>query len=396
MSIHIILGDTHIGKGCILGRDSVGSTNTRIVDQINLLNWTLQQAVDRGAERIIITGDIFEDTQPHSSLIKMFIAWLNRCQDENIYVDVLYGNHDITRNGKIVSSALEIVAEAGLPMVSLHYENFTRYADGVCFTYMPFRDRRSFNLDTHDEAIKVLNDRLVYEASVIPDWCRKVLIGHLTLAGALYVGDEIADTSNELFCPLNMFAGYDYVWMGHIHRAQVMQKHPHIAHIGSMDLSNFGETDHEKIIVVIDTDSPTFFEEVRIPTRPLAKFVIPVPAETADTTQFAINFINSSDATFKNATVRVEIQLLAADLPSVDRKKIEELLLSKGVFYISGLTETKKVAFVRKKIETEITNLNDVSTAVVMYAKTFVDEKHQPAFLTLAESVIEESKSNSK
>ena len=126
MSIHIILGDPHIGKGCILGRDAVGSINSRIVDQINLLDWTLQQAVDRGAERIIITGDVFEDPKPHSSLIKIFLAWLNRCQDENIYVDVLYGNHDIIRTGKFVSSALDIVAEAGLPMVSLHSDIFTR------------------------------------------------------------------------------------------------------------------------------------------------------------------------------------------------------------------------------------------------------------------------------
>ena len=304
----------------------------------------------------------------------------------------MYGNHDIIRSGKFASSALDIIAEAELPMVSVHADIFTRYADGVSFTYLPFRDRRSFNLDTHDEAINVISNKLIFESADLPNNSKKVLIGHLALEGSIYVGDEISDNSNELFCPLSMFSGYDYVWMGHVHKAQVRQESPRVAHIGSMDLSDFGETDHEKIIIIIDTRSDLFFNEIKIPTRPLAKFIIPIPGGTPDTTQFAVNFIESSKIELKNSIVRVEIQLLSADLPSVSRKTIEDLLLSKGVFYISGLTETKKVMFVRKKTETEITNLNDVNTAVSMYCKTFVEEKYQNSFITLAESIIEEVK----
>lgn len=401
MSIHIILGDVHLGKGLSIGKVGVGTAlNSRIIDQINLLDWTLEQAVRRDAERIILTGDVFEDPKPHPSLVKLFVAWLNRCSDEHIEVDVLYGNHDIIRSGQFVSSALDIVSEAGIPKISLHNDIFTRYADGVCFTYVPFRDRRSFGLESHDAAVDVLRKKLIFELAEIPNSYKKVLIGHLALEGSIYVGDEISDSSNELFCPLDMFEGYDFVWMGHVHKPQVLRREPHIAHVGSMDLTDFGEADHEKIIVVVDTDSPAFFEEVTIPSRPLAKIVIPVSSDVTDTTEYVRQLILTSKSSLKNAIVRVEVQLLAVELASIDRKAIETVLQESGVFHIAGLSETKKLGMIKKKDDagpgTEITNLNDVGTAIKVYAKAYIDDKDVDGFLSLADSIIQEVKAEAK
>jgi hypothetical protein len=41
----IILGDVHLGKSVAIGKTGIGANlNSRVVDQTNLLDWTLDQA----------------------------------------------------------------------------------------------------------------------------------------------------------------------------------------------------------------------------------------------------------------------------------------------------------------------------------------------------------------
>jgi hypothetical protein len=58
MSQAIILGDVHLGKSMAIGKVGLGSAlNSRIADQLNLLDWTLDQAIEHNADHIIITGN---------------------------------------------------------------------------------------------------------------------------------------------------------------------------------------------------------------------------------------------------------------------------------------------------------------------------------------------------
>src|ERR1700677_3462486 len=110
MTLALLLGDPHLGKGQSVGRVGLGSNlNSRVADQFNLLDWTLEQALEKGADHIIITGDIFEDTKPHPSLIAMFVAWLKKCQAHYVHVHILMGNHDMLRSGSVFTSSLDII-----------------------------------------------------------------------------------------------------------------------------------------------------------------------------------------------------------------------------------------------------------------------------------------------
>lgn len=392
--IHLICGDPHIGKSLSLGKAYIGNAlNSRIVDQINILNWILSIAVEKQAKSIIFTGDIFEDPKPHPTIIKLFMMFLKSCHADNIHVDIIHGNHDILRSGQYVTSALDVISEADIPNVNVFNNIYTKYEEGVCFTYLPFRDRRSFNLESHDAAIEVLRDKLVFELADIPNQYKKILIGHLAIKDSIFVGDEISDSSNELFCPPEMFKGYDYVWMGHIHRPQVLCKNPYVAHTGSMDISDFGESDHKKILIAIDTDSPNTFEEIAIPTRPLIKMTVSVPQGVKNTTSFVTKEITKQNGItpFVGAIVRVEVNLMSQDLLSVDRKQIEQALFSIGTFHIAGLRESKKISFVKKKAA-NISNISDINVAVTTYSDMFVEADCKSSFITLADSVIKEFK----
>ncbi len=399
MSVTLVLGDPHIGKGMAIGKPGIGtSLNSRIVDQINILDWTLDQAIDNNVLDIIITGDIFDDPKPPPGVIAILFSWLKKCESYNIRVHIVFGNHDILRSGAFTISALDIISEADINGIFVYKSNSTIYTEGACFTLMPFRDRRSFNCDSNIAAIDLLKQSISYELSEIPNNYFKVLIGHFALAGSIPIGDEIDDIANELFCPLDMFNGYDYVWMGHVHKPQVMSKSPYIAHIGSMDLSDFGETDHKKIIILFDTDSNEVFKQIEIPTRPLRKISISIPENTKDTTNFAIDYIKDKFKNLDKSIVRIDISLNSPDLLSVDRLSLESVIYELGAYHISKFSESKKLSLIKKVDDNkeQIDGSMNESKAIKLYAETFIEEPSRDDFIKMANDIIAEFKSDSK
>lgn len=399
MSHAIILGDIHLGKGLGLGRTGIGSSlNSRLADQIALLDWVLDLAIERHIEHIILTGDIFEDPRPGPQLYAIFISWLKRGQANGVTFHIIMGNHDLFRTGLVFTSSLDVISEIDLDNVSVYKDTNTVLIDSSAFTLMPFRDRKSFATESNADALSMLRDTLVYELAGIPVTYKKVLVGHLAIEGSIPIGDEIDDMTNELFCPTNMFAGYDYVWMGHVHKPQIMKKkNPYVAHIGSMDISNFGETDHQKHIVIFDCLSPdNDFTIEYLPTRPLKKLTISVPKDTADTTEYVLEAIKKENLDFSKAIVKVEVSLTDPELKSVNKSTIEKALMSQGAFNVTGVSENKKVALIKRDTNNTIDTKMDVSPAIKTYAKTYIDELLRDAFIELAMEIYSEYKVEAK
>src|SRR5437016_5792647 len=141
MSQIMIVGDPHIGKGAALGRVGLGThLNSRVVDQLNLLDWILEQAIEKMVDNIIITGDVFEEPRPHPSLVTLFIAWLKKCQSHHIYIHILMGNHDLIRSGSIAISPLDIIAEVDLEYINVYKDISTIFINNSAFTLIPFKD----------------------------------------------------------------------------------------------------------------------------------------------------------------------------------------------------------------------------------------------------------------
>lgn len=398
MSTSIILGDIHLGKGTSIGKVGIGSNlNSRIVDQMNLLDWVLDRASEHSANSIIITGDIFEEPNPQANLITLFIGWLMKCQAHEISVHIIIGNHDILRNGSTYYSPLDIITESDIENIYVYKNTDTIFIDNFAYTFLPFRDRKSFNSESNADALLLVKEVLSYELAGIPSTYTKILIGHFAIEGSIPVGDEIDDMTNELFCPVSMFVGYDYTWMGHVHKPQVMQKNPYVAHIGSMDISNFGESDQEKHIIVIDQNSNKIFTKEPIPTRKLKKVAITIPKDTEDTTGFLIKELEKIND-FRRSIVRLEVSLAAPELKSVDKKKISKLLADKGVYNISAFSESKKINLVKKNKDSKntIDNSFDATAAIKKYSELHVEEKLRSKFLEISLGILNTYKASLK
>lgn len=392
MSTAIILGDIHLGKNLSIGKTGLGTNlNSRLIDQTNLLEWVLEKAHEISCNDIIITGDVFEDPKAHPNIITLFFSWLKKCQIANVNVHIIYGNHDILRTGSFYTSPLDIISESNYEHVYIYKDISTIYMGDSAITMVPFRDRKSFGVDSNAKALELLQNNINWELASIPSHYNKMLIGHLVLEGSIPIGDEIDDITNELFCPLSMFNGYNYVWMGHVHKPQVLQKHPnYIAHIGSMDISNFGETEHKKHIVIFDLDKKSFSIDY-LPTRALKKVSLVIPKDTLDTTNFIISEIDKLD--LDKSIIKMEITLSDITLQSVDKSVIEKKLIEKGVFSISGIFESKKSQnIIKKEQNSSFDSKMDLNSAIKEYAKSYVDELDRNEFIELALELAKELK----
>lgn len=384
----LVLGDIHLGRSMSVGRTGIGSSlNSRIIDQINLLDWVLDQAIEHNIKHIITTGDVFEELKVPPYLIALLIEWIKRCEIHNIHIHIVIGNHDILRTGTHYTSPLDILSSSELENVSIYKNIETIFIEGTAFTFIPFRDRRSFGVETYGEAIQTLQNMVEYELVSIPITYRKVVVGHLSLEGSIPIGDEIDDISNELMLPLNMFNGYNYVLMGHVHRWQVLREQPHIVHLGSMDISNFGESDQIKKIAIIHPQEDKEIEYVNIPTRPLKKLNISVPKDTKNTTQYVIDEIQKYSNVIDKAIVRLDVHLTSPDLVPINRAEVEKVLYALHSHNVASISESKKMNTIVKNPNEVINNTIDVNSAIKMYSELFIEQNNRSNFISAATDI---------
>ncbi|KKN61003.1 hypothetical protein LCGC14_0526280 [marine sediment metagenome] len=393
MSLTLIVGDIHLGRSVSIGKPGIGSAlNSRIQDQMKLLDWVVDQAIENDISSVILTGDICQDPKPDYYLIEIFIEFLKKLEVYNIDVDIIAGNHDIKRTGSHYKSFLDLITVAELPTVHIHKYVNTIIREGVGFTLLPFRDRRSLGCKTDKEAFARISTLLTYELEAISNSSDRVLIGHLALEGSMFVGDEFDNEVNELMCPLDMFSGYDYVWMGHVHKPQVRSKTPYMAHVGSLDISDFGETDHQKIIVLYDTENPNKFREIVVPSRPLCRLQIDVPEGFTATNYVAdqIKALHKKNP-LTNAIVKVEIKLLDYDAENIDRGVIEKVIYDLGAYYICNLSESRNVSVVPIVSQHDIDNKIDTKVAVKVWSEhdEFKDDQEKSDYIDLANQFVE-------
>lgn len=386
----LVLGDIHLGQNINVGRPGVGTElNSRILDQLSLLEWVREQAINFKTDCIIITGDVFEHPKPEHSLIVLFTEWLRSCVSANIKVYIVIGNHDILRSAQFYTSALDIIGNMEIDGVSIYKNIDTLHLNDVSITFLPFRDRRSLNTDSNEQALEYIKNILIYELSSIKKDNFKLMVGHLSIDGSIPIGDEVDDMMNELYVPLSFFEGYDYVWFGHVHRFQEFSKsNPYISHIGSMSISNWGEINQNKFIALFDTNNAEPLHYVEIPNRKLLSISIEIPENVADVNSFICTQIDAFD--IKNTIVKLTLILPNQDIKIMDKSALEKYLYDNKAHFVFRIIEERKMIVKKKNNTISIDNTINEGVAIKLYADLNIEDKYKGEFIDLANSIIKE------
>ncbi len=236
-------GDLHIGK-------SVNGFSM-LEDQKHILNQIIEAAVSNGADGCILAGDIYDRAIPTGEAVSLLDDFLTRLANAGIRVFLISGNHDsperINFGGEIFKNHNVFVAgtyQGVLPQVTVSD------VDGeVTFVMMPFVKAGYLNAATNNEAVeKMLKDLPKIQSD------RRVLLTHYFVTNGGWE-PELSESETTIHVggldnvEAGLFQGFDYVALGHIHKAQ--QITPSIRYAGAPLAYSFAEAGQTKSVYLV-------------------------------------------------------------------------------------------------------------------------------------------------
>ena len=258
------LSDLHIGKKV--------NEYSMLQDQIYILKEILRIIDNEKVETVIIAGDVYDRSLPPNEALELFDEFLYQLSSRNVNVFVISGNHDsperISYGGRMMTENkifLSPVYDGNVKPISLNDD----YGE-VNFYLLPFIRpadiRRYFpdeNIENYTDAVKVAIDNMNVDFSE-----RNILITHQFVTGAELSESEDIIVGGTDNVSGEVFDGFDYVALGHIHREQTVGK-DNIRYCGTPLKYSFSEAKHIKSVTILDFRDKENIEYSKIPLTPL-------------------------------------------------------------------------------------------------------------------------------
>lgn len=257
------LSDLHIGKKV--------NEYSMLQDQIYILKEILQIIDDEKVETVIIAGDVYDRSLPPNDSLELFDEFLYQLSSRNVNVFVISGNHDsperISYGGRMMTENkifLSPVYDGNVKPITLNDD----YGE-VNFYLLPFVRpadiRRYFpdeNIENYTDAVKVAIDNMNVDFSE-----RNILVTHQFVTGAELSESEDIIVGGTDNVSGEVFDGFDYVALGHIHREQTVGK-DNIRYCGTPLKYSFSEAKNIKSVTILDFNDKGNIEYSKIPLTP--------------------------------------------------------------------------------------------------------------------------------
>lgn len=257
------LSDLHIGKKV--------NEYSMLQDQIYILKEILQIIDDEKVETVIIAGDVYDRSLPPNEALELFDEFLYQLSGRNVNVFVISGNHDsperISYGGRMMTENkifLSPVYDGNVKPITLNDD----YGE-VNFYLLPFIRpadiRRYFpdeNIENYTDAVKVAIDNMNVDFNE-----RNILVTHQFVTGAELSESEDIIVGGTDNVSGEVFDGFDYVALGHIHKEQTVGK-DNIRYCGTPLKYSFSEAKHIKSVTILDFNDKGNIEYSKIPLTP--------------------------------------------------------------------------------------------------------------------------------
>lgn len=279
--------DWHLGQKFITGQ-------SRDTEQVLALEWLLDTLQREQADMLIVSGDVFDVTNPPVYAERAYYHFLNKVKTTTPcrHVVITGGNHDAPSKLDAPGDLLRAFNIHVAGAVKEHPADnilLLKNADGTAeaiVAALPFLRERDVAQGVPGENVSERIDRIragivqYYRdtAKAVESLCAQLPVqvpviatGHLYATGAsateeqrnIYLGnlDHISATD---FDPV-----FDYVALGHIHRAQRIGGQERIRYSGSLIPLSFSEIKDRKIVLIADFTPEGRLSAVREVEAPL-------------------------------------------------------------------------------------------------------------------------------
>ena len=342
-----IVGDTHFGAGTKgLGDDNGSGGNTRIDDYERTFNFIIDYCIENNVKVLIQTGDLFEDRKPKTPELIAADRCFRRLSSNGIITYVIMGNHDYTRFAGGFSSYLEAIPANNYDKITIYTKpqapKISVGGDKVNLVLLPFQDKKSYIVKDEDgnqkpattEQASLKVESLIKKMTEDLDMTiPTVFVGH----NCYYEGSYNKYGGGEILVRPEIFDGFSAVLMGHQHQFKVVKKYnPCIVYTGSLERTNFGESNQSKYLTVYDSvlDKCDFVE---LPCKNLSDIVVDMSDEPSE------NFYSKFEEklglhNYEGHIVRFNILVKESLKSIISSEKIKDLIWEKSPAYISNIT----------------------------------------------------------
>lgn len=244
--------DLHIGK--------VVNDFSMLEDQKDILNKILWAACENNVDAIVIAGDIYDRSIPPAEAVAVFDDFITRVVEAGIQVVLIAGNHDSQER---VSFLENILCRQGVHIAGVVKEKLSRFTlekDGILteFVLLPFCRPAQVQCQTSQEAVQKLLEgywKEEKEQEPGPEKMR-VLVTHFFVTNGGHT-PELSDSETTIHVgsldnvDASVLKGFDYVALGHIHKAQQIGEE-HIYYAGTPLKYSFGESNQVKSVSIVE------------------------------------------------------------------------------------------------------------------------------------------------
>ncbi|MFF8448308.1 exonuclease SbcCD subunit D [Streptomyces leeuwenhoekii] len=214
---------------------------------------------ERGVDAVVVSGDVYDRAVPPLAAVELFDDTLHRLAALGVPTVMISGNHDSARRlgvgaGLIGRAGIHLRTEpaaCGTPVVLAdeHGE--------VAFYGLPYlepalvRDEFGVEKAGHEAVLAAAMDRVRADLAARAPGTRSVVLAH-----AFVTGGEPSDSERDITVggvaavPAGIFAGVDYVALGHLHGCQTITER--IRYSGSPLPYSFSEAGHRKSMWLVD------------------------------------------------------------------------------------------------------------------------------------------------
>lgn len=259
--------DLHIGKRV--------NEFSMLEDQEYILRQILKTADKEQVEAVLIAGDVYDKQVPSAEAVRLFDWFLTQLNSRKLPVFVIGGNHDSVER---LSFGAQIMEESGVYLTQSYDGKvvLVRLEDEygpVNLWMLPFLKpamvKRFFpeqDIVTYQDALETVIGHMELNREE-----RNLLIAHQFVTGAVTGGSE---DSVEVFVggvenvDASVFADFDYVALGHIHRAQSAGGEQ-IRYSGTPLKYSFSEIRHEKSVTIAELKEKGSLTVHQEPLKPL-------------------------------------------------------------------------------------------------------------------------------
>lgn len=248
-------------------------TGSYAADQRHFLERLYEIVRREGVEAVLLAGDVYDSSVANAEAIGLYNEAVTKlCMELSCKLIVIAGNHDSAAR---LASCRELLKGAGLYVTGrLEREIPPVLLDGgkVAVYSLPFfnRDEVTALFPEKKEAIRSQETAMLVVCDHIRETMdpgrRNIILSHSLIVNAeLSESDRSARVGFATAVSKDVFRGFDYVALGHIHKPQVIA--PHIRYSGSPLKYSFGsEESQEKGVVLLDTET---MEQTFLPIAPL-------------------------------------------------------------------------------------------------------------------------------